>query len=416
MRNIRNEFLLFVLGVLLLGFAQNSYATVYYVNSGDIGANNANCNGLYATSSGGTNCPFRDFSSASVRSKLCSAANEVAVMPGTYEIQAINGVSGCDNATGNDNGLVIAYDGAKLTCANWSAGVPTVVIKPSFSSPAYNIVTMVGKSSRITNCELQGGTSSAYIVNFKGNGATSVNDLRVVDHIYARDGKTNDCAKSSPGSNWVEIKSSVFHGCASQAIDLTGAQYWYIHGNEFIGSTSYPMTGAIGPKNGAKDIEFFENYVHHTSKGVNFGGTGGTCTASDCVFAAENIWAHDNTFETVTGRVVQFYSCKNCTFEDNTITSSLSTTLGIEHLTTDVGETYRPLNTGNLVRSNSFVLSGSKTFQAAATAVLTSFASGLNTYDNGDSSSTWNFAIDGSVKTFSQWQTGTGTDSTSSTQ
>ena len=133
--------------------------------------------------------------------------------------------------------------------------------------------------------------------------------------------------------------------------------------------------------------------------------------------AAEGINVHDNTFSgDCETSVVQFVSCKDCRFVDNTVnvTGELCVPVRFEDPSDqpDLPSSQSPVVTGNSITSENNVFLAHVT---DAWDPVFPLNAGNNTYISGTDPSDWIFSFDGAAVTFAEWKTESGTDSTSTT-
>jgi len=263
----------------------------YYVAINEKGADNSKCDGMSPDDRGSGHCPFKDFTAAKTFGLLRNVAGvRVEVRAGVYTfIDEGLSIQGTGN---NEAGRIVltAYQNEAVVFDGRNA--------------LREVIRMSGRFTALERVSIR--NSAAYNVQVGSGSDQLIQCNRFLANM------ASDSLKGVDGASRTIVRGNDFSGWDSQAIDMTNVRDWTIIGNEFHDPKS--ATGnALGAKFGSRDVLITGNRFRNT-RGLSFGGTS---SAHSDDFEAYNLVAEHNLFDTVGGAIVRFYSCANCTFQDN---------------------------------------------------------------------------------------------------
>jgi len=263
----------------------------YYVAINEPGADNSRCDGLSPTDRGNGHCPFKDFSSARTFALLRNVSGvRVEVRAGVY--------------TFVDEGLTIQGTGTSEAGRIVLTAYQNEGVVFDGRNALREVIRMSGRFTALERVTIR--NAAAYNVQV----GTGSDQLIQCNRFLAN--LASDSLKGVDGASQTIIRDNDFSGWDSQAIDMTNVRSWTIANNDFHDPKN--STGnAIGAKFGSRDVRITGNRFRNT-RGLSFGGTS---TAHSDDFEAYNLVAERNVFDTGTGAIVRFYSCSNCTFQNN---------------------------------------------------------------------------------------------------
>lgn len=371
--------------------------TIYYVAINEPGANNDRCDGRSPVDAGNGHCPFKDFMSPRTRGLLQNVASvRVEVRAGTYSLAGA-GLTGLQvHGTGNSEAqrVVLTAYGDETVVFDGSQAVREVI---RVSGQYTTVERVTFQNSRGYNLEVRGGHHHRIQCN------------RFLANV------SSDSLKGDGGAELTEVRYNEFTQWDSQAIDITDVHQWTIEGNDF----HHPLASdgvALVAKFGTRDVLITRNRFHDT-RGITLGGVSG---AHANLYEAYNLVAEHNTFDNVTGAVVEFYSCSNCAFSDNVVNNAdAGIILGGEQYDGPSGcaDGCRATRGAAVARNRIRGLRGDQegrpnTFWGVYPAELAGLSAGGNVYCTPPGSEA-QFWYEGRYMGFSAWTRTVGTDSTS---
>lgn len=379
-------------------------ATTYYVAKNQSGASNTACDGLAPTNEGAGRCPFLDFTStgfATVRNLLINTNSvRMEVRAGTYPIFTGDRLTSAVLLQGNGTSWAQAN---VLTAYNHEAvdfDGENLVREVVRMSGAYNEVNGISiRRSDSYNVEVRGGAHHRILNNVISNNLAS------------------DMVKVDGGASDVTIDGNDLSAWVSQAIDVAGAADLTVSHNY-----GHDPQSSTQPCMGFK-FETVTASVHNNvfsgCKGVSMGGTS---SAHAGTFEASGISVVSNRWLNLSGPAATTYSCTSCTFSDNDVIGGQAgmrldgiVSQGNSNCNNGVG-TCAP-TTGLVVANNRFrglnAVGAKNAFWLIESTEQTGLVATTNLYCTDISDATPRFAVDTVIKTFAQWQTIVGTDTTS---
>jgi hypothetical protein len=255
------------------------------------GASNEQCDGLSPVNSGNGHCPFKDFGSSRTFNLLRNVSGvRLEVRAGAY--------------TFPDEGLSIQGTGSSDADRVILAAYQNEAVVFDGRNTLREVIRLSGRFTGIERVSIR--NAAAYNVQI-GSGS----DYIVQCNRFLAN-QSSDSLKGVDTATRALIRHNDFSEWDSQAIDMTNIRDWRIEDNDFHDPKS-ATANSLGAKFGSRDVVITNNRFRNT-RGLSFGGTSSP-HADD--FEAANMRAENNLFENITGAIVRFYSCINCTFSNN---------------------------------------------------------------------------------------------------
>lgn len=286
--------------VLLLGSPAAAQTaadnTTYYVAINEAGASNTACDGRAPTYVAEGNCPWKDFTTETMRQILMGRKGTILeVRSGTYTLTAFA------------HEIIISGTGT-------SAAERTILRGYQDERPIFNgnaatqqIIRLTGNWTGLEGVEVT--NSGGYNVEFRG-----ATNAYAIDNVIR--GSGSDSLKIDGGAEYIDILHNDFSGYTSQGIDITGSSEITIKHNTFHDAGDADSFG-LGMKMGTSSVDIFHNTFGPNSRGITLGGTSASHPESYEVYDAV---VGSNTFNT-TWSAIQLYSCLSCMIRNNTITA-----------------------------------------------------------------------------------------------
>lgn len=268
-----------------------SRGPTYYIAMNEPGASNENCDGLSPTNNGNGRCPFKDFGSSRTFNLLRNVSGiRLEVRAGVY--------------TFPNEGLSLQGTGASEADRVVLAAYQNEAVMFDGRNTLREVIRLSGRFTGIERVSIR--NSAAYNLQVGGGSDHVIQCNRFLANA------SSDSLKGVDTAARVLVRHNDFSEWDSQAIDMTNIRDWRIEDNDFHDPKS-ATANSIGAKFGSRDVLITGNRFRAT-RGLAFGGTS---TPHSDDFEAYNLRAENNIFENVTGAIVRFYSCSNCTFNDN---------------------------------------------------------------------------------------------------
>jgi hypothetical protein len=399
-------------------------AVTYYVAIGASGADNVACDGLSETDEGGGHCPFRDFSSPRTASLLDGVAGvKVVVRAGKYRITGWDGLRVTGIGTMESERVVLtSYPGEDVVFDVPSPDGALCTGADPMTNPSCvrQVVRMSGSYTWVQGIRVQNGLAYDAEVT---SGAHNV--IRCMRFAYTAEFPQRSDGLKLDDSDDIRVQDSSFTGWHSQAIDMAHITNVVVEGNEFS-SPHDADSGATGAKFGSRGVIVRNNRVHDLGSDAHAHAfsLGGTGSPHADVYEAEDIHVIGNHVSNIAGILAQVVSCKGCSVENNDLSNAGA---GILVSGAAVGSPECSASTTGCLPSDGTRITGNRmrdlngagdpaqanTFVAVEDRADTGVEAGENLYCAAaptDARFIW--GLQGSVG-FAQWQTLSGTDSTS---
>lgn len=392
-----------VLLVVLL-FAQVAEATTtYYVAINQPGADNAACDGLYPVNRpdlGAGHCPFKDFTSITVRNKLIDAVDvRMVIRDGTYTLTSL------------EDAIVVAGAGSSFAEATVLVNYPGETPMFDGANTAREVIRITGQYTIVQGLILQ--NAGAYNIEVRGGNWSQILNNTLLQNF------SSDSLKGDGGASDILVQGNVFRGWSSQGIDLAGVARWTVTRNVF-GRPASAASKCVGMKFEAIDVTVSQN-VFSDCSGVAMGGVS---SPHDGAWEASGLIVEQNAFISGGGFLFDAYSCQNCAFRNNNIYGGAygGRLAGIA----TQGESGCNAGAGGCTATTNFTLSGNvvrslagasgnpgNIFMIVDSTELTGMSAIDNTYCLLPGDSTVRFAYNGSYENFAAWQAHVSSDTLS---
>ena len=280
----------------------------YYVSQDAAGASNDN-DGRAATFESGTRGPFKDFNSLRVRSKLVGASEGVRVIvdDGVYVIENLG-----------DGGVLLDGRGDELhpTILEGAPGARAVIV-PSASLDTKEQVLVAGRHAIVQNLFFKRITNKYNLL--------VIGDETIIRHNVFEGPWMEDSIKIGAEARHCLVFDNDISDHGSQGVDSFGNDI-LIKDNR-VHHSSFDRGMGFRTKGGTRNHVYVGNVLHDLSRGLGGGGTGDLeIFARDddgglrhAAFAVKMV---GNTLYNIDGIVVDFQSCKDCSFESNRVFDS----------------------------------------------------------------------------------------------
>lgn len=396
-------------------------ATTYYVATNEPGADNEACDGLVPSDEGGGHCPFKDLTSTRTKSLLDNVAGvRVELRTGTYVISDWEGfhVTGIGSSS-EQSAILSSYAGEQVVL---DVAIPdgagcAVVNGTPMPGCVREVVRVSGQYTVVQGITVQNGLGYQLEVYGGNHHLIRCNRFLVTQDFAMR----SDMLKGDAAASDVEVRDNEFSDWNSGAIDITGVGPWLIEHNEFHDPRD-PNANVTGGKYGTHDIIVRDNTIHDMAGTGEVFSLGGTGSPHPDEYEAYRIQIVRNHIARAEVKVVQFVSCQDCSFENNDLSNVgggvllSSAANGLPECSassTGCKATTGARITGNRMRNldGGGDPSQANIFMWADTGEV-GFEAGDNTYcapDAGDARFGWM----GSLVTFAEWTSSTGTDQSS---
>jgi hypothetical protein len=317
-------------------------SNTYYVAINEPGASNTNCDGLAPTNEGNGRCPFKDFSSQSVRDKLKNVSGtRMYVREGYYPIEKMG--------SGNETGIQIQGTGDEfkpVILSGYPNETATLDAGETFERAdkliaqrggqlteddinIRQIISMDGQYEIVEGLTIKNGWRHNVLA------AGPYNIIR--NNILI--GAFEDSIKVTHEADYGYIFGNDISGYSSQAVDYFGIDNWLIKNNNIHHPNVDPVTregnaNGIGGKGGFTNLVIVGNKIHdfdsanQVPAAIVMGGTGDSSAFNKDFLgrvkpSATSMIAINNTIYNYKGPAVHFQYCENCVFASNTIYSTL---------------------------------------------------------------------------------------------
>jgi hypothetical protein len=375
-----------------------SATTIYYVATNEPGASNTTCDGLAPTALSVSRCPFKDFSSQTLRSKLINGVDvRVEVRAGTYTLTAFG------------DAILLHGAGSSFAQATTLTNYPGEVPVFDGSNATREVIRLSGRFVVVLGLTVQ--NAGAYNIEARGVQGCLIANNRILQNF------ASDALKGDGGAADCMVQGNLFAGWDSQAIDLAGVSRWTITGNAFTGGRGVAAK-CLGMKFYAVDV----TVSHNTFTNCYGIAMGGTSSPHAEPVEALRLVVEANSFSNMHFMAVDVYACQGCSFRGNVIAGS-DYGLRLAGVASQGASGCRngagcDPTTGFTARDNTWQNvhgaspNPNNVFWVADRTELTGLSTGGNRYCQ-VAPVAERFAIDGVFLDFATWQTRTGTDATS---
>lgn len=293
-------------------------ATIYYAAVNEKGASNDACDGLAKTDEGNGHCPFKDLSSPMVLGLLDGVkGTRLELRAGTYVVTGWEGLRVTGIGTSEAERVVLSsHNGEEviLDVASPDGAVCMGPDAPTKPECVRQVVRVSGQYTAVQGITIRNGLGYNLEVTGGAHHLVRCNKLTETVDFAPR----SDSLKLDGGAMDIDILHNEFSQWRSQAIDMTGVSDVLVEGNEFHDPHDADG-GATGSKLGASDVVIRDNTIHDlgSSPQTSVFSLGGTGTPHAGDFEAYRIQVVSNNISNVQGKLAQFVSCKDCSFEGN---------------------------------------------------------------------------------------------------
>jgi len=290
-------------------------AKTYFVAVNEPGASNSTCDGLAPTDQGNGHCPFKDLSSPSVVALLDGTkSTRLELRAGTYLVNNWDGLRVNGAGTSEAERLVLtSYKGEKVVL---DVPIPDGAgcVAPNMPGCVRQVVRVLGQYTAVQGLTIQNGLGYNLEVNGGAHHLVRCNILTETADFPMR----SDCLKLDGNTTDIDVLHNEFSHFRSQAIDMTNVSDVLVEGNDFHDPHDADA-GATGCKYGARDVIIRGNNIHDlgSSTKTSVFSLGGTGSPHPDDFEAYRIHVVSNRISNVQGKLAQYASCKDCTFEKN---------------------------------------------------------------------------------------------------
>jgi len=308
-----------------LALEEPRVTTTYYVAIAQPGADNVACDGLAPSDEGGGHCPFKDLEAVSSRGLLSNAAGvRVSLRAGTYVVNNWDGFAIVGAGTSEAERVVLSSYGGEQVVIDTGlpdgAGCPT---QPGVTQPpgcVRQVVRVNGQYTLVQGLTIQNGLAYQLEVNGGAHHVVRCNKFRETADFAMR----SDQVKLDGWASDVTLTHNEHTLWRSQAIDMAGVENVVVENSDF----HHPQArgcGAAGAKFGARDILIRNNTIHDVDSDLclQYQPVGGGGTGSPHPEDAEAYRVHivSNRIWNFRGRLAQFVSCQDCSFENNDVSN-----------------------------------------------------------------------------------------------
>lgn len=340
-----------------------TFTTTLYVATNEPGASNTN-NGRFPTYRGGTNGPFKDFtSSALVKALGAGKGLRVYVRAGIYGVPK-GGLKVRGTGTATAPVMLAGYPGDERPVIDGGECLPaatlaTIVAAGTYTPLVESLVRVDGRYAIVQDLQLQCG----FRQNVLARGQHIIIRRNVLRGAY------EDSIKSLRGADFGLIADNDMAGFASQAVDHFGAHHWLITRNAIHDPAPNPVTGAydgnaITAKGTARNVIVTRNLVSYfpttpNQSAITFGAPSSLDTVlrdvdGTVLPAAIGGVAMGNVVTEFTGAAFAVQSCDACTVAQNRVDRTIGVMkIGLSEdarLASDAA--VLPYSTGTTVRDN----------------------------------------------------------------
>jgi hypothetical protein len=299
--------------------------TTYYVAIAEPGADNVACDGLASSDEGGGHCPFKDLDAVSSRGLLVNAVGvKVALRAGTYVVNNWDGLGVSGAGTSDAERVILSnYAGEQVVLDTGAPDGAGCATQPGVTQPpgcVRQVVRVSGQYTLVQGLTIQNGLAYQLELNGGAHHIVRCNKFRETVDFSQR----SDQVKIDGWVSDVTLTHNEHTLWRSQAIDIAGAENVLVENSDFHDPAARGC-GAAGAKFGSRDIVIQNNTIHdvNTDLCLQYQPVGGGGTGSPHPEDAEAYRVHirSNRIWNFRGRLAQFVSCQDCSFESNDSTN-----------------------------------------------------------------------------------------------
>ncbi len=297
-------------------------AKTYFVAINEPGASNTACDGLSPTDQGNGHCPFKDLSSPSVAGLLDGAkSTRLELRTGTYLVSGWDGLRVTGAGASEAERVVLSSHAGEQVTLDVPSPDGALCMGPGapmMPECVREVVRVSGQYTAVQGLTIRNGLAYNLEVTAGAHHLVRCNTLTETADFPMR----SDSMKLDGQATDTKIMNNEFTKFRSQAIDMAGVNNVLVEGNNFHDPHDADA-GATGCKFGTSDVTIHDNSVHDlgSSTKTSVFSLGGTGSPHPDDLEAYRIHVVGNRVSNVQGKVAQFVSCQDCSFEKNDVSN-----------------------------------------------------------------------------------------------